>query len=896
MSYTPSQQDVQSLVTLLAAGANGDKQALNQIMAMSNQSSFFACCAYIVANVTDPNYSAARMSAGYYIKNNMRNPACTSDPSVQQYVIQSLGDPAEGIRRAVATCISHAVRDGHWPPTVVDAVAAGLRGDQNAVAGALTAICDLCEDAVQLLGACGKTAQIIPAVVPFLQADQPAELRKKAVHAISILLEEAGMDEDKNGRKGATWNAMAPNAVTVLGFLAQMTQMQLDSTTMGYVIRSLVLLIPFRDAVAPSFSHLVSLMCQKSVDPDEDIRREAIEFWSAVLYEPKFAEEAFQHLPQIIPVLLDCMVYSEMELGMLQGTDNDWNVPDKAEDVNPHKYVTRHRAIGDEADDEDDDDVMSSTLRANAGLTLDKLAEHYGDQLLHGVLTIVDQKMSSNDWRQVEAAVMAVGAIAEGCYEGMLQYVGFFLKRLFQLLNEDSSHYLIKCMCLWTISQYSPWFGTEDGMKAEFLGAAMESILARMKSPSKRLQDAATSCLSVIADQLYENELEPYAVAIVQTVSDCFKHYQLKNLYLLLECVTSLCNHLGSRVAHEDCFNTLVAPMVDMWGKVPNDSPMLYPFFQCFASVCQALGSGIMPMAQQIFDRAFTLASHHVQARAQLKSNPNADVPEEDILVVSLDLLSGLSDALKGSIVTLIQGQPDFVNLLGAALNDPSPIVRQGSYAVIGDLATAAPLMVQSLLPNLEGLFFTALQDPENNTGEAANVAWILTDLMSNQVDDGSPTLTSGHVDKYLPLLCRNMTLLKGEGMLNMAQNSALAVGRFLYTDSGAIQRNGQLAPSRWVHSFFDIMQHIRSTVAVKEVAVRGVLYVLSSSPAEGVSALHSMFDTAVSFTSPSVELKRDFAQLFEVMKNGMGAGWGQSVAQYDKKKATKLRTTYGVS
>jgi transportin-2 len=896
--YQPTQQDVALAVNLLNEASNPtgdgrDKLAMQQLEGLKTTPQFCACVAYVFAHEPNPANFGARCQAGLLLKNNMRNPSCATHPVVVECVQRALDDPQDLIRRAAATAVSSAVGSGNWPTSVVANVLQGLRRDPNAVVGALTAIRNLCEDCIPLLGSTGVTAQIIPAVIPYLDQGQPAALRKLTLQAVSALLEEASLNVES-----VTYGTMRAYVANVGGYLLQLaTAQDVDEITTCYAVRSLILLLSFHDLLGNSFQSILDVMCQKSMDSREKVRKEAVEFWGAVLNFPAFAEKIIGLLPQVIQVLLQCMVYTQWELALLQKTQNDWNQPDKPEDVKPQKYSVRHKSLSEEDGDDDDDEVLEDSCRANAGLALDKCAEFFGDKILTTVLAAVDEKMRSSRWEETEAAVMAVGAIADGCFEGMRPYLGHFVKRLLELLEDENSYFLVKCIALWVIGRYSSWFGMEDGAASGLLSHCVAAVTKRMVSPTKRLQEAAVACLGIMADSLENQELEPYTLNIVKTVTDCFAGYQLKNRYLLFETVNSLAHHLGQRLGRDDCLNTLMQPLMTLWGQTPDDSPMLYPYFRCMSGVCSALGSLILPMAQPIFQRSFNLISYHVQARAVIKTNPQATIPEDEFLVTALDLLSGLSEALQGSMESLISSaQPHFTQVLGMCLVDPSTAARQAALAVVGDLCTAMPVFVQQLLPNLDPIFLAALRDPENCTGECSNAAWVLHDLACNQIfAENLPCLGPQHVDRYLPPLVAAMNRRVGEGMESMAQNCALAIGRFLYLDPAAVSRNTSIPLASWIVAWFELMAHVRTDYYGKEPAVRGMLAVLMQQPATGVPALKAILDTATSFRQPTVELSRDFGLFFQGMAQGMGAQWTTFLASYDRLKRPLLRTHYGV-
>jgi transportin-1 len=69
--------------------------------------------------------------------------------------------------------------------------------------------------------------------------------------------------------------------------------------------------------------------------------------------------------------------------------------------------------------------VRSWNLRKCSAAALDMLSNNYEDQdLLPLMLPIVQQNLDQQqDWRLRESAILALGAVSEGCHMGMSSYI-----------------------------------------------------------------------------------------------------------------------------------------------------------------------------------------------------------------------------------------------------------------------------------------------------------------------------------------------------------------------------------------------------------------------------------------------------------------------------------------
>lgn len=106
-------------------------------------------------------------------------------------------------------------------------------------------------------------------------------------------------------------------------------------------------------------------------DTDESTAQEATEFWLTLCEQREVCERILRpYLPQLIPILLHSMRYSEWDKAALDTDDNDAMRPDRPEDIRPRHHRTKGRislaennndadpnAPGRSTDDESDEDA-----------------------------------------------------------------------------------------------------------------------------------------------------------------------------------------------------------------------------------------------------------------------------------------------------------------------------------------------------------------------------------------------------------------------------------------------------------------------------------------------------------------------------------------------------------
>jgi transportin-1 len=240
-----------------------------------------------------------------------------------------------------------------------------------------------------------------------------------------------------------------------------------DPMVRRHVCQALVLLLAARaDRLMPEMDNVAEYMLYSTKDKNENVALEACEFWLTFAEDADLAGSLAPLLPRVAPVLLDCMVYGEDDLLWLEAdVEDDAAVPDKDTDIKPRHYGSKAHgfeheaenaaankpkvgAYGEEqADDEEDDDDYDDddfdddmttewNLRKCAAAALDVLAVRFGQDLLNVLLEPLKNKLWSTDWLQRESAILALGAMAEGCIEVIEPHLPMLVPYLLNVLND----------------------------------------------------------------------------------------------------------------------------------------------------------------------------------------------------------------------------------------------------------------------------------------------------------------------------------------------------------------------------------------------------------------------------------------------------------------------------
>ncbi|KAG7167950.1 Transportin-1-like [Homarus americanus] len=460
-------------------------------------------------------------------------------------------------------------------------------------------------------------------------------------------------------------------------------------------------------------------------DPDENVALEACEFWLSLAEHPICKEALKPHLPKLIPILVRGMKYSEIDIILLKGdVEEDESVPDRSEDIKPRFHKSRHTIRhepmenggsgeefpDDESDDGLDDDSSLSdwNLRKCSAAALDVLANVFREDMLPVILPILKETLFHQEWEIRESGILALGAIAEGCMNGMTQHLPELIPYLISCLQDRKA--LVRSITCWTLSRYCHWAVVLPDHT--FLKPLMYELLKCVLDSNKRVQEAACSAFATLEEEAC-TELVPYLADILKTLVFAFKKYQAKNLLILYDAIGTLADSVGNYLNKEEYIQMLMPPLIEKWNVLKDEDKDLFPLLECLSSVATALQSGFLPYCGPVYQRCVSLVEQTLNQTMAHAQNPGQfEAADKDFMIVSLDLLSGLAEGLNGHVGQLVQ-QSNIMQLLYQAMQDPMPEVRQSSFALLGDLTKACfqyvapcisefmPILGQNLNPEL---------------------------------------------------------------------------------------------------------------------------------------------------------------------------------------------------
>ncbi|TPP57477.1 Transportin-2 [Fasciola gigantica] len=542
MALLPDEDGIRQTLELLHNSQSADtsiqKAVHEKLNELNNFPDFNKYLAYILLSAVNETESTRSMS-GLILKNNLKSHFKRCPPELIDYIkagcLSCINDNSPLIRSTIGTLITTIVTSAgltSWPELLPKLVECLDSSDINVIEGAFGAIAKVCEDSCAQLEdtriGCPMVS-LIPKFLQYMKHDNP-KIRSYALACTNHFI---------NSRNQILLN-FVDDFLRCLFSLAE----DVDATVRKHVCSAFVQLLEAHlDRLLPHLPNIIEFMLLRTQDADENISREACEFWLSLSEQPICHQALCPYIERLIPVLVRGMKYSESDMILLRGDLlEDAHIPDRESDIRPRFHKTKNKLMSpeDDDDDEDDDYVSNWTLRKCSAAALDVLASVFHTEFLPILLPIMRDLLFSPQWDVKESGILVLGAVAEGCMKGMLPYLPELCPFLIGCLSDERP--LIRSITCWTLSRYSHWIVGQP--HEQYFKPLMMELLKRILDSNKRVQEAACSAFATLEEEAC-TDLVPHLGVILQTLVCALNQYQHKNLFILYDAIGTLADSVG---------------------------------------------------------------------------------------------------------------------------------------------------------------------------------------------------------------------------------------------------------------------------------------------------------------------------------------------------------------
>uniref|UniRef100_A0A803Y635 Transportin-1 n=1 Tax=Meleagris gallopavo TaxID=9103 RepID=A0A803Y635_MELGA len=777
-----------------------------------------------------------RSLSGLILKNNVKAHFHNFPNGVTDFIksecLNNIGDSSPLIRATVGILITTIASKGelqNWPELLPKLCSLLDSEDYNTCEGAFGALQKICEDSAEILDSdvLDRPLNImIPKFLQFFKHSSP-KIRSHAVACVNQFI------------ISRTQALMMHIDAFIENLFALATDEEPE--VRKNVCRALVMLLEVRmDRLLPHMISIVEYMLLRTQDQDENVALEACEFWLTL------AEQ-----PILLVITIDYV-------------EEDEAIPDSEQDIRPRFHRSRtvaqkHEEDGiedrDDDDDEiDDDDAISDwNLRKCSAAALDVLANVFRDELLPHILPLLKELLFHPEWVVKESGILVLGAIAEGCMQGMIPYLPELIPHLIQCLSDKKA--LVRSITCWTLSRYAHWVVSQP--PDTYLKPLMTELLQRILDSNKRVQEAACSAFATLEEEAC-TELVPYLAYILDTLVFAFSKYQHKNLLILYDAIGTLADSVGHHLNKPEYIQMLMPPLIHKWNMLKDEDKDLFPLLE--VKLCFLLKK---------------LPTRMCNCEDQYEA------PDKDFMIVALDLLSGLAEGLGGNIEQLV-ARSNILTLMYQCMQDKMPEVRQSSFALLGDLTKACFQHVKPCIADFMPILGTNL-NPEF-ISVCNNATWAIGEISIQMGIEMQP---------YIPMVLHQLVEIinRPNTPKTLLENTAITIGRLGYVCPQEVAPMLQQFIRPWCTS----LRNIRDNEE-KDSAFRGICTMITVNP-NGVFQDFIFFcDAVASWISPKDDLRDMFCKILHGFKNQVGdENWRRFSDQFPLPLKERLAAYYGV-
>lgn len=418
------------LQTVLLAAASPDASTRQQAEALLQQATETQYGPFLQALciefVSEDKPEANRQMAGLYMKNLIvandssikankleKWQACAEKEIVKSLFLQGLHSASSVVRDTAAQILAAfgaaEIEHSKWDeliPALLHNVSE-VSVSHGAKVATLKALGYLCDELVFDLPA-GMVNTILSAIITGITADKPNDMRYAAVKALKDSLIFAGnnfkVDNERNHIMTSIYDAaLSPDA-------------NIRETAYECLVKVAENYYDLLAAYMPQLIQL-TLNCVQT-DPEENVQKQAIEFWSVICETEDDEEDSntsnlkimVQCFTAVTPVLLSTLVKQSEDL-------DEWNVA------------------------------------SAGGQCLKLLTKVVGDPIVDMIIGFVASNIQSADWRFREAAILAFGSMLNGPKDKpkMVALVKQCMQFLLQYFKDQNP--VVKSSSLWTVSE-----------------------------------------------------------------------------------------------------------------------------------------------------------------------------------------------------------------------------------------------------------------------------------------------------------------------------------------------------------------------------------------------------------------------------------------------------------
>ncbi|XP_049823966.1 transportin-2-like [Aethina tumida] len=843
---------------------------------------------YLLFILRNRSYSEeVRSLSGILLKNNISNLYGTFTEEniikIREECLGLLNDPCREVRQSISNIIIFIAKDSlkTWPD-LLNYLLKAFTCQEDYSEIALTTLSRICEDLITNQKPQDEiftvTKEVFPKLVNYL-----GEEKCTMKYAIVKLTNQFMQDYFQIMKQSIDMNQYLRYVMNFANSDDVEMQKNVCHTFLIFVDNQ-------EEAVLPHLHDVIVYLLDKSQSDNQDLALQACEFWLSTTKLSSCKEILSGYIDKLLPILLKNMKYSKYELNIIKDSlGSDANNEDLSKDITPFHFRDRNNSIQDEyfSDDEGeqhsddfDDFYIGWTLRKCSAASLDSLAVKFGDDLLTVLVPYLNEILHHDDYLIKESAILALGAIAEGCMNGLKPHLPFLTQFLITAMNQD--HSIVRVITCWTLSRYVNWIVNVENSPNVYFIPVMTILVKHFIDDNKRVQRAALSAFCIFEEEA-QLKLVPYIDFILEGFQLGFQKFHYRSLYLLYDAIGVLAQSVGNQLCKEEYVLKLMPPLMQKFSECDNyyDDHFI-AVLECLSNLIPALETSFLPYSEVVYCHCLQLINDTLIASLNFQENPaECDPPDKEPMNVAHDVLYSMAMGLKDHFIKYVTNS-NLITLLYTTMQDGSNLIRQTSIALYGELVMLCFPLLATNISDYIPLIVKNLD--EHYDGVCNNAAWVIGKLCSVMGSNIRPYLTN--------ILAAFIFILKSPAIhRTMHKTVAISLCTVFYVcpdvnipDIDEVIKNCCM-----------LIRNVRDSDE-KDLAFRGLCQVVARHQEFRKNNFIFFCDAVASWNNIRMDLSQMIQDLLKNVRQQYGEEkWNQFYTQFPEPLKAKLQSLYGV-
>lgn len=873
INWTPQEEALNSVVDVLRESFVPDtgiqKTVQQKIALLYNCPDFINYLLYIVTK-SELYGEDVRAIGCIILKNNIYvtydNLQTDSTNLLKNELLNVLKDKSRDVRVSVSAIINAVVSKGglsNWPELIPYLSELVNSTDKNICESALITLFKICEDHLSGLDDRYLNESIKDLLLKFtnLVISDGLLIRLNAIKLLNIALQEH-YDSIKNEFDSSSY-------LTKLFVIMDDESVEVQKL----VCQAFVAFLDNKDAaILPHMFYIIEIMLRKTQHNENDVALQACEFWYSCTKLPNCRNLLKPFIDQLLPMLLNNMRYSEYELNNLKDLfNNDTHLQDKSDDIRPFTMQYRDDVDYDFMDATD----VGWTLRKCSAASLDALSLKMREDMLPTLLKSINDSLTCDDILRREAAILALGAVAEGCMESLKPYLNDLINYLMNCLKENNS--MIRVITCWSISRYMRWIVSQSSDDL-FFTPIMIILMKHFLDANKRVQRAALSAFCVLEEDA-GLKLVPYIDIILQAFLEALNQCKFRSFYLLYDAIGVLSQSVGTCLAN---FADILMPHLMTKFNSFNDyfDDQFLALLDCLSNVVTAIEVRFLPYAEEVYNRCLCIINETLQAVVHYAEKPDDyELPDKEPMCGAQDMILAMAIGMKTYFVKYAINS-NLIRQLYYTMQDVMPQIRQSALAIYGELIR----LCFHYLNDIQDYISIIIENLDKRyEGVCNNAAWVIGKLCTAS-DNCIVPYVSQIMEHFIEIM------QDSHASKTVYQTVAISMCTLGYVCPTEVAPHLPLI----LQSACRAMRNVRDCEE-KELGFRGLCELIYHNPSALPNDFIYFCDAVASWNNVAIDLRAKIQNILFTFKDQCNNDWSQVYDQFPPLLKFRLNNLYGI-